>query len=188
MDLKAHRHPGLDDPRQRALLREIEGGLPLVSRPYAVLAARLGMTEAEVLSHLRRMLASGVLKRIGIVVRHRRLGYQANAMVVWDVPDDQVDRIGRLLGRAPWVTLCYRRPRRPPAWPYNLFTMIHGRDREAVRHNIERLVQDFGLHAIRREVLFSRRSFRQRGARYFSLAPRTACPREGGTAAPGGGP
>ncbi len=169
MEMKTLRHPQLDDPLQRALLREIESGLPLVARPYAEIGRRLGMSEAEVISRMRRLLASGVLKRLGIVVRHRKLGYLANAMVVWDVPDDQVDRIGRLLGRMPCVTLSYRRPRRLPDWPYNLFTMIHGQDREAVRAHVERLVRDFGLQDIPHEILFSRRSFRQRGARYFSL-------------------
>jgi len=169
--MNAVMHPQLRDPGQQALLREIEAGLPLVERPYAAIGERLGMSEQEVISRLRRLLASGILKRLGIVVRHRRLGYLANAMVVWDIPDDQIGRIGRLLGRLPWVTLSYRRPRRPPAWPYNLFTMIHGRDRDEVLGLVTRMRQEFGLEAYPHEVLFSRRSFRQRGARYLSLSP-----------------
>ena len=169
MDVKPLQHPQLEDPEQRALLREIEGGLPLVERPYAWIGDRLGMEEAEVISRLRRLLASGILKRLGIVVRHRRLGYLANAMVVWDIPDAQVDRIGRLAGRLPWVTLSYRRPRRLPEWPYNLFTMIHGQNREEVLRLVERMARELCLDRYPHEVLFSRRSFRQRGARYLSL-------------------
>ena len=87
---------------------------------------------------LRRLIDDGMIKRFGIVVRHRELGYRANAMVVWDVPDERVGEAGRTLAALPFVTLCYRRPRRPPDWPYNLFCMIHGRDRATVAGQIER--------------------------------------------------
>src|SRR5690606_6623624 len=92
----------------RALVGEIEGGLPLVARPYAAVAARLGVSEALVIRTLDALRRSGDIKRLGMVVRHHELGYRANAMVVWDVPDEGVDAIGRLFGEAPFVTLCYR--------------------------------------------------------------------------------
>ena len=108
----------------------------------------------------------GVIKRFGVVVRHHELGYRANAMVVWDIPDERVRDIGQQLGDFAFVTLCYRRPRRLPVWPYNLFTMIHGRDREQVLARVEELVQACGLGDVARDVLFSQRRFKQRGARY----------------------
>lgn len=148
------------------LIEAIQDGLPLVSRPYRDIAARIGCSEDSVINALRDMLERGTIKRLGIVVRHRELGYRANAMVVWNVPDDRVDDLGRLLGDQDCVTLCYQRPRRLPAWPYNLFCMIHGRDREEVLACIERLACLPGMRAIRHEVLFSGRRFRQRGARY----------------------
>ncbi len=154
------------DERDRALVRAVQGGLPLVPRPYAAVAAAAGMSEAEVIARLRRLAAEGVIRRLGVVVRHRELGYTANAMVVWDVPDDRVAGLGRCLARYPFVTLCYRRPRRPPAWPYNLFCMIHGRSREGVLAQVEQLVRECGLDALPRAVLFSRRRFKQRGAWY----------------------
>ena len=169
MDMNVIPHPELSDPLQRALLQAIEGGLPLDPRPYATLGVQLGIDEQEVIDRLRRLLDQGIIKRLGVVVRHRRLGYRANAMVVWDVPDAQVRETGRCLGGFPFVTLCYRRPRRLPEWPYNLFTMIHGRDREEVLERVAELVGRCGLQAVPREVLFSRRSFKQRGARYASL-------------------
>jgi DNA-binding Lrp family transcriptional regulator len=152
--------------RDRRLVAAIEDGLPLVSRPYAAVGARIGLGEAEVIEALRRLIAAGVIKRFGVIVRHGELGYRANAMVVWDVPDERVAHAGQRLAELPLVTLCYRRPRHPPVWPYNLFCMIHGRDRRRVEAQIERITVAAGLAALPRAVLFSRRRFKQRGARY----------------------
>lgn len=154
------------DERDLALLHAVEDGLPLVPRPFALLGERLHMTEGEVMARFWMLQKSGVIKRFGVVVRHRELGYRANAMVVWDIDDRQVGDLGRKLGGFSFVTLCYRRPRRPPAWPYNLFTMIHGRDRGQVLERVEQLVTSCGLAEVRRDVLFSTRCFKQRGARY----------------------
>jgi hypothetical protein len=93
-------------------------------------------------------------------------------MVVWDIPDDQVRTAGRCLGSVPFVTLCYRRPRRLPDWPYNLFTMIHGRDRDQVLERVEWLLDSCGMRDFAHRVLFSQRCFKQRGARYTSLDSR----------------
>jgi siroheme decarboxylase len=153
----------------RRLLAAIAAGLPLVPRPYAAIGARIGLGEDEVVAALRRLIDDGTIKRFGIIVRHRELGYRANAMVVWDVPDAHVQEAGRMLARLPFVTLCYRRPRRLPLWPYNLFCMIHGRQRSAVEAQVEQASAAARLENLPRAVLFSRRCFKQRGARY---APR----------------
>jgi DNA-binding Lrp family transcriptional regulator len=155
---------------ERRLLEAIEDGLPIVSRPYRELGLRLGLSETEVIDGLTSLIERGIVKRLGLVVRHRELGYAANAMVVWDVADDAVADVGRRMSAFPFVTLCYRRPRRPPRWPYNLFCMIHGKDRETVLAQIERLRREAELTAIPHEVLFSRTRFKQQGARY-SAAP-----------------
>ena len=147
-------------------IQAIQDGLPLVARPYLAVAERLGWTEQTVIDRLRAMIDAGVIKRLGVVVRHHELGYRANAMVVWDVPDEQVDLTGQLLGRQDCVTLCYQRPRRLPAWRYNLFCMVHGRDRDEVLACIERMIEGLGLKSIAHAVLFSKRRFKQRGARY----------------------
>jgi DNA-binding Lrp family transcriptional regulator len=112
------------------------------------------------------MIDAGIIKRLGVVVRHHELGYRANAMVVWDVPDARVEQIGRRLGDIDCVTLCYQRPRRLPDWPYNLFSMVHGQDRDDVLACIGRLVEALGLGDIPHAVLFSGRRFKQRGACY----------------------
>ncbi len=155
-----------ETPSERALLAALADGLPLKPRPFAALGARLGVTEAEALDALRALRDRGVVRRFGVVVRHHELGYRASAMVVWDVPDAAVDAAGRALAAAPGVTLCYRRPRRPPDWPYNLFCLIHGRDRGAVRRAVELAAELAGLAAAPRAVLFSGRRFKQRGAAF----------------------
>jgi DNA-binding Lrp family transcriptional regulator len=166
------------DEHDKRLIAAIQRGLPLVHRPYAAVAEQVGLSEQQVLARIGRLLESGVIKRMGVVVRHHELGYRANAMVVWDVPDEQVDELGQCLGRFDFVTLCYRRPRRLPDWPYNLFCMIHGRDREAVLERVQQLVECCALETIPHQVLFSRRRFKQRGAVYQdpNRARRTAAP------------
>jgi len=160
--------------RELTLVAAIQAGLPLVSRPYAAIGAKISMSEAEVIERLSMWLANGILKRLGVVVRHRELGYQANAMVVWDIPDDQVQAVGKRMGEQAVVTLCYQRPRRLPEWPYNLFCMIHGRDRDVVRGHVDTLVRTCGLEGVPHEVLFSRRRFKQRGARCVDAGARSS--------------
>ena len=160
------------DPRTRAVLGALQDGLALVPEPYAELAARAGVTQAEVLTLLGSLQDEGVIKRLGVVVRHHELGYNANAMVVFDVPDAEVDEVGAVLSGQPDVTLCYRRRRQPPQWPYNLFCMVHGRDRAAVRAHIETLRRAVaGLHERPFSVLFSTRRYKQCGARPLAAAP-----------------
>lgn len=158
----------------RRLLAAIEPGLPLVARPFAALAQCLGRPESEVIAGLRRLIHDRVIRRFGVIVRHRELGYTANAMVVWDVPDGEVRAVGHRLAELPFITLCYQRPRRPPDWPYNLFCMIHGLDRATVQELIEEATREAGLTDRPRAVLFSRRRFKQRGARYGATRPPAA--------------
>ena len=148
------------------LIEAIQLGLPLVEHPYRAVGERAGITEQAVLSGIRAMQAGGAIKRFGVVVRHHPLGYRANAMVVWDVADGRVDALGGELGRIGCVTLCYRRPRRLPEWRYNLFCMIHGKDRQEVLRCLGEIETGLGIGEVPHEVLFSRRQFKQRGARY----------------------
>lgn len=150
----------------RELIAIIQEGLPLVERPYQALAEKLGQSEAQVLAQLKSLIRSGAIKRFGVIVRHREVGYHANAMVVWDVPDKQIDALGESLGGENCVTLCYQRPRVLPRWPYNLFCMIHGQQREDVLACIERIRNKFALNDTPHEILFSTRRFKQRGAYY----------------------
>jgi DNA-binding Lrp family transcriptional regulator len=151
------------------LLAALEDGLALLPRPYAELGARCGLSEAAVLDYLAGWKNEGLIKRFGVVVRHHEMGYRANAMVVFDLPDDAVDAIGIQLAREPAVTLCYRRERCLPHWSNNLYCMVHGRNREEVEPVVARLAATAGVTP---GVLFSVRRFKQCGARYFAGAGR----------------
>ena len=148
------------------LAQRVETGLPLVERPYAAWASELGWSEDEVTGRIGQWLVEGRLKRFGVVVRHHELGFAANAMTVFDVPDAQVDAVGQVLAAQTGVTLAYRRER-ADGWPYNLYAMVHGTHRQAVMAVIRRVTQTAGLAQAPREVLFSSRRFKQTGARRF---------------------
>lgn len=162
-----------EDALQEALKEAIQDGLPLTPEPYRTIADALGIPETGVIARLQQWLDEGFIKRLGLVVRHHHLGYGANAMVVWDVPDAQVDALGEIFRATEGITLCYRRPRRLPHWPYNLFCMIHGQDRTKVLELVARLVEAHGLQNIPRELLFSTRQYKQRGGRYARTRSRT---------------
>lgn len=154
------------DGIDRQLVALLQQGLPLVSRPYAVIAAKLKLTEDEVLTRIALLKQLGVVKRLGVIVNHRRLGYRANAMVVFDVPDTLIERIGEHVSQFSFVNLCYQRPRQGEQWPYNLYCMIHGKNREKVLLQLEHLKESCGLKQCKSEVLFSKQCFKQRGALY----------------------
>jgi siroheme decarboxylase len=154
------------DEAGRRLVSVLQEGLPLFMRPFALIAERVGASENEVMGRIGSWLEDGAIKRFGVVVRHRELGYTANAMLVHDIPDQQVAELGRALAEEPAVTLCYRRPRVQPDWPYNLFCMIHGRERAEVEGIIVDLRRRHGLDDCTHDVLFSLTRFKQNGARY----------------------
>ena len=122
----------------RLLIAATQRGLPLVARPYAAVGAMLGVSSDAVRERFAALLESGLVRRIGAVPNHYRLGYSANGMTVWDVDDARVDELGERVGALPGVSHCYRRARELPRWPYNLFAMLHGRSRDEVeRQRVE---------------------------------------------------
>ncbi|MCW8878429.1 MAG: hypothetical protein OQK04_10075 [Kangiellaceae bacterium] len=157
----------IDAYQQKQILNRLSKGLPLCEHPYAELAIDYGVDEAEIINFLKRSLANHTLKRIGAVVNHHKLGYSSNAMVVWNVPDNRVDDIGELLGSQSKVTLCYQRPRKLPDWPYNLFTMIHGKCRQQVLDYLELIVTQNNLQQFQPQALFSTKQYKQTGASYY---------------------
>lgn len=150
--------------QDKQIVRAVQKGLPLVGRPFQAMAEQLELSEAELLARIRGMCADGRIRRFGAVVRHRELGFVANAMVVWDVPDEQVAAQGQIMAGFPEVSHCYQRPRRP-GWPYNLFTMIHGRSREYCAAVAARISQATGLTDYR--LLFSTAELKKSSMRYF---------------------
>lgn len=149
----------------RALVRATQGGLPLVPRPYLQLAQQLGTDEDHVRRRLQQMLDEGLIRRIGAVPDHYRLGYTANGMTVWDVADAAVDTLGAQVGALPFVSHCYRRPRALPDWPYNLFAMVHGRSRDEVERLAVSLRTLLGAACRRHDILYSSRILKKTGLR-----------------------
>ena len=153
------------DAIDRAIVRATQAGLPLCAQPYHAVAERVGVDPDEVMARMRRMLAAGIIRRIGAVPNHYRLGYRANGMSVWDVPDEQITELGRRVGALPFVSHCYRRPRRLPEWPYNLFAMVHGRTRDEVEAQVAAIAALLGEAARRHDVLYSTRILKKTGLR-----------------------
>lgn len=144
-------------PATRRTVAAIRDGLPLVSRPYAALAAGVGTTETEVLRTVSALCADGTIKRWGVVTNPRALGFTSNAMAVWNVPDESVAAMGSCLARIDFVTLCDRRGRQLPDWPYNLYAFIDGRNHDSVITRIRSLAYYCGLEKVAGEILFERR-------------------------------
>lgn len=158
-------------PEDRPLLHALsQQGLGLVPQPYAVLAHRLGWTETEVTTRISALVGAGVITRHGIILRHRSLGWTANAMVVWSLPDDRITAAGTALAAHPGVTLAYRRATVPGVWDWPLYSMIHGQSREQALAVLEAAQDLPELQGAAHCVLFSTRCFKQSGARLMEAA------------------
>ncbi len=153
----------LDDTDRRIMLAT-QAGLPLVARPYHAVAESIGVGADEVMKRVERMQREGVIRRIGAVPNHYALGYRSNGMTVWDVADDAVDAVGEHVGALPFVTHCYRRPRRT-GWPYNLFAMVHARSRAEIEARVSEIAALIGPAARTRDVLYSVRILKKTGVR-----------------------
>ena len=155
-------------PLEADLLLAIQDGFPLSATPYADVASEIDADVDDVLAAVERLLADGCIKRVGCIVNHVVTGFTNNCMVVWNVPDDELDERGEAVGSLPYVTLCYHRPRRSEQdWEYNLFTMIHGREADAVDAKIDELAVD--LLPFAHERLYSTETLKQTGAQYDDL-------------------
>ena len=153
------------DAFDRALIAATQGGLPLVPRPYDAVGERLGVSGQQVRERLAQMLETGLIRRIGAVPNHYRLGFTANGMSVWDVDDALVDQLGERIGQLPGVSHCYRRPRRLPSWPYNLFAMLHGRTRAEVEQQAVQLRELLGTACRGHDILYSTAILKKTGLR-----------------------
>lgn len=156
---------GDHDALDRAIVRATQAGLPLVPRPWEAVASAVGASPSLVTERLRAMLSSGAIRRIGAVPNHWRLGWTANGMSVWDVDDTQVDILGERIGQLPGVSHCYRRPRRLPSWPYNLFAMLHGRTRAEVEQQAVQLQELLGTACRGHDILYSTAILKKTGLR-----------------------
>jgi DNA-binding Lrp family transcriptional regulator len=153
------------DELDRRIIRATPTGLPLVPRPYEAVGAALGISGEQVRERLQAMLEEGLVRRIGAVPNHYRLGFTANGMSVWDVADERVDELGERIGQLPFVSHCYRRPRKPPVWPYNLFAMLHGRSRDEVEAQAQQVAALLGDACRAHDILYSTAILKKTGLR-----------------------
>lgn len=153
------------DDTDRALILAVQGGLPRVPRPYHAIAEQTGLTPDEVMRRLQAMLDGGAIRRIGAVPNHYAIGWTANGMTVWDVDDEQVDALGAQVGAFDFVTHCYRRPRALPAWPYNLFAMVHGASRDECAAKAAQIRALLGDACRGNDILYSTRILKKTGLR-----------------------
>ena len=149
----------------RRLIAATQSGLPLVARPYEAVGAMLGVPGEVVRERFAQMIDEGLVRRIGAVPNHYRLGYTANGMTVWDVADERVDQLGAKVGALPGVSHCYRRPRVLPVWRYNLFAMVHGRSRDEVERQAETVAALLGDACRARDILYSTQLLKKTGLR-----------------------
>ena len=153
------------DSIDRRIITATQAGLPLVAEPYRAVAETIGLTPEDLMARLRRLQSGGAIRRIAAVPNHYRLGYRANGMSVWDIDDDKISLLGPKVGALDFVTHCYRRPRHMPDWPYNLFAMVHGRDRAEVARQVEKIAAILGPACRGQDLLYSSRILKKTGLR-----------------------
>lgn len=153
------------DAVDRQIIQATQAGLPLVPEPYQAIAEQLGLTAQELMQRLRNMQASAVIRRIGAVPNHYKLGYRYNGMTVWDVDDRYVEALGQRVAELPFVSHCYQRPRHLPDWPYNLFAMVHGKTEQQAERQVGVIAELLGGDARKHEVLYSNRILKKTGLR-----------------------
>lgn len=159
------------DATDRRLIQATQGGLPLVAAPYQAVARMLDISEAEVIKRLSRMLDAGIIRRVGAVPNHYRLGYRHNGMTVWQVDEADLEACGTAVGALPFVTHCYHRPPHPPLWPYTLFAMIHARDADTAESYVQTIRRTLGGRCRAGQVLYSRRILKKTGFRLSAPSP-----------------
>lgn len=148
----------------KRVIARLQEDLPLTRTPYADLAKELGMTEDELLSRLQWFKETVMLRRVGAVLSHRRAGYTGNVLCAWRVPADQVEEAGRLMASFPQASHVYQRPVYPD-WPYNIYTMIHGRSRQECEAVVEEIAQKTGIKEY--ALLYSVKEFKKSSMKYF---------------------
>ena len=154
------------DELDRKIVELTQAGLPLVSRPYHDIAERLEITSSEVIFRMKSMQANGVIRRIAAVPNHYALGYKANGMTVWNVPDEKVNKLGHKVGQLDFVSHCYHRPRFLPEWPYNLFAMVHAHNHDEARILVDKIAEVIGVDDRGHDILFSTRILKKTGLRF----------------------
>ena len=156
------------DSIDQHIIQLTQAGLPLVAKPYHAIAEQLDISADEVMARMRTMQGNGIIRRIGAVPNHYKLGYKFNGMTVWDVADEMIDILGQQVGALDFVSHCYHRPRHLPEWSYNLFAMVHGKTQASVDNEIAQIKALLGEYCRAYTVLYSTRILKKTGLRIKS--------------------
>jgi DNA-binding Lrp family transcriptional regulator len=150
-----------------AVIRALQGDMPVIPEPYAQAAAEVGLTLDAFLDHLAAMQERGLLRRVAAILYHRRAGFSANGMGVWRVPDEQIEQTGRRMAAVRGISHCYQRPTYAD-WPYSVFTMAHGRSKEECDAVLDAIAEQTQIHE--RATLYSSTEFKKIRLLYFTDA------------------
>ncbi len=153
------------DERDVAVIRALQGDMPIAPEPYAPAAAALGIEQSALLDHLAGMRERGLLRRVAAILYHRRAGFSANGMGVWKVPDEQILDVGRRMAAVRGISHCYQRPTYAD-WPYSVFTMAHGRSKQECDAILDSIEATTGVHE--RATLYSSTEFKKIRLLYFT--------------------
>ncbi|HMA85836.1 MAG TPA: Lrp/AsnC family transcriptional regulator [Desulfosalsimonadaceae bacterium] len=149
---------------EKKVIAALQGDIPVSRRPYMEIAEMIGVDEDTVLSVLKDLYQRGVIRRFGATLRHQKSGFNANAMVAWQVDESLIDAVGEQVAGYDAVTHCYRRDPAPD-WPYNLYTMVHAQDEAQCRQIARKISKDTGISEY--TMLFSRRELKKTSMQYF---------------------
>ena len=150
--------------RERRLLAQIQGDLPLCPSPFREIARRTGWKEDELLHRVRSFIRRGMIRRFGAILRHQKAGYRGNAMAVWKVPETRIEEVSRAMAACRSVSHCYLRPAHP-RWPFNLYAMLHGENEGDCRNIARKISRETGVGDFR--LLFSRKEHKKSSMAYF---------------------
>lgn len=148
----------------KSLIRLLQGDISLTERPFKEISEKMGISEKEVIERGKTFLEKGYIRRFGATLRHRQAGFSANGMGVWIVPEEDRERVGGIMATFKEVTHCYERPSFE-GWPYNLFTMIHGKSKEECFEIAKRISEATGIKKY--GMLFSSKEFKKTSMKYF---------------------
>lgn len=152
------------DELDKKIIAVMQEDFPLVAEPYREIADQLGISEEELLKRLRTYSQSGKIRKMGAVLRHREVGYAANALCAWIVPKERIQEVGQLFAKVAVVTHCYARVTQP-RWPYNFYTMLHANTREQCKMIAQELASQAGLEEY--IMLFSTKEWKKNSMKYF---------------------
>lgn len=150
---------------EKRIIAAIQGDIAVTSRPYRRIADSLDISEEKLLEVLQNLCDRGVIRRFGATIRHQKSGFAANAMGAWQVDEDRIEAVGKIMAGFKQVSHCYRR-NPTPKWPYNLYTMIHAKDEASCRETARKMSEKSGVDTF--ALLFSRRELKKTSMHYFS--------------------